>query len=225
MARIVFTLEDGVEIQAELDSDVITVGRHPESIVVLPSGSVSSHHATIKRRGPDFYVQDLGTTNGTKLNGVEVEEAKLDDGDTVTFGDIPGIVYLTEPTSIPAAPAMPAPNFAPAPSAVPSPNIVRPSAPPLATPAATRRKIAAQKRIKSVEYKESTGCASFLMFLVFIVIAFAAGLHLRHYRETQHILLNDIVDMLKKRAIERAEHSPAAPEPAQDSGSPAGKAN
>src|SRR5215207_8046325 len=96
MARIVLTLEDGVEIVTELDSDVITVGRHPESIVVLPSGSVSSHHATIKRRGGDFYVQDLGTTNGTKLNGVDVEEAKLDDGDRITFGDVHGVVHLTD---------------------------------------------------------------------------------------------------------------------------------
>src|SRR5438045_7580229 len=97
MARIVFTLEDGVEIESELDADVITIGRHPDSIIVLPSGSVSSHHATIKRRGTDFYVQDLGTTNGTKLNGVDVEEAKLDDGDKITFGDVRGIVHLREP--------------------------------------------------------------------------------------------------------------------------------
>ena len=74
MARIVFTLEDGTEIETELDSDLVTIGRHPESMVVLPSSSVSSHHATIKRRGDDYYVQDLGTTNGTKLNGAEVEE-------------------------------------------------------------------------------------------------------------------------------------------------------
>ena len=68
MARIVLTLEDGVEIVTELDSDVITVGRHPESIVVLPSTSVSSHHATIKRRGGVYFVQDLGTTTNLGSN-------------------------------------------------------------------------------------------------------------------------------------------------------------
>src|SRR6186997_631631 len=110
MARIVFTLEDGVEIETELDSEVMTVGRHPDSIIVLPSGSVSAHHATIKRRGKDYYVQDLGTTNGTKLNGVDVEEAKLDDGDKITFGDVHGVVHLTE-AAPPVRTPMPAPDI------------------------------------------------------------------------------------------------------------------
>src|SRR5438045_9737197 len=119
MARIVFTLEDGVEIESELDADVITIGRHPDSIIVLPSGSVSIHHATIKRRGTDFYVQDLGTTNGTKLNGVDVEEAKLDDGDKITFGDVRGIVHLREPVVEARLPP------------TRTPDIVAPSAPPI----------------------------------------------------------------------------------------------
>lgn len=119
MARIVFTLEDGTEIEAELDSDVITIGRHADSIVVLPSGSVSSHHATVKRRGDSFYVQDLGTTNGTKLNGVEVEEAKLEDGDQLAFGDVPAVVHLTDPArSIPSA--VPIPSFSGLPAGAPA---------------------------------------------------------------------------------------------------------
>ena len=81
MARLVFTLEDGTEIETELDADVISIGRHPESTVVLPSPSVSAHHASVKHRGDSFFVQDHATTNGTKLNGVEVEEARLEDGD------------------------------------------------------------------------------------------------------------------------------------------------
>src|SRR6188768_498283 len=132
MPRIVFTLEDGVEIESELDADVITIGRHPDSIIVLPSGSVSSHHATIKRRGPDYYVQDLGTTNGTKLNGVDVEEAKLDDGDKLTFGDVHGVVHLTA-----AAPKA-------ARSSMPPPEIVQPLTPPV--PALGRRRLKLKKR-------------------------------------------------------------------------------
>jgi pSer/pThr/pTyr-binding forkhead associated (FHA) protein len=196
MPRIVFTLEDGVEIESELDTDVITVGRHPDSIVVLPSGSVSSHHATIKRRGGDFYVQDLGTTNGTKLNGVDVEEAKLDDGDKITFGDVHGIVHLTE-----AAP--------PARTVMPTPDIVPPSAPPI--PAmSTRRRLAAERRARILPQKESTGCASFLIFLVFLTIAFLVGLHLRHYNETQRILFNDLLEKLRNRAVEHVEEAPAS---------------
>mgnify|MGYP000914055474 CR=1 FL=1 len=40
--------------------------------------------------------KDLGTTNGTKLNGVEVEEAKLEEGDQLAFGDIPASFFLKE---------------------------------------------------------------------------------------------------------------------------------
>ncbi|WP_050025699.1 FHA domain-containing protein [Verrucomicrobium sp. BvORR034] len=122
MARIVFTLEDGTEIEIELDAEVITIGRHADSIVVLPSSSVSSHHATIRQRGDSYYVQDLGTTNGTRLNGVEVEEARLEDGDQLTFGDIPAVVHLsvapitrgvpTAPVPIPV-PWLPPPRWRP----------------------------------------------------------------------------------------------------------------
>ena len=178
MPRIVFTLEDGVEIETELDADVITVGRHPESLVVLPSASVSSHHATIKRRGEEFFVQDLGTTNGTKLNGVEIEEAKLSDGDKVTFGDVSGDVHLTDakPTAGPSR--LKAPDLAPAAKPPVSPSLAKYE----------------RKRIKTPTYKEepSGGCGGFLAFVFFLVVAFLVGLHLRHYSETQKVLIQEV---------------------------------
>ena len=94
MPRIIFTLEDGTQIETELESELLTIGRHIDSHVVLPSASVSSHHATIKRRGGEYFVQDLGTINGTKLNGVQVEEARLSDGDQITFGNVPAVFRL-----------------------------------------------------------------------------------------------------------------------------------
>lgn len=191
MARIVLTLEDGVEIETELDADVITIGRHPDSIVVLPSGSVSSHHATIKRRGDGFYVQDLGTTNGTKVNGVDVEEAKLSDGDKITFGDIHGVVHLT--AFVPKQREVP-----------PVPQIQTPSAPPI--PALSRRRLAAQKSAKAGKYRESTGCAGFLIFLILVVIAFIVGLHLRHASETKGgFLFQDLLKQVSERAVKKAE--------------------
>ena len=175
MARIVFTLEDGTEIETELDSDVITLGRHPESHVVLPSTSVSSQHATIKKRGEDFYLQDLGTTNGTKLNGVEVEEAKLSHGDQVTVGDVPSVVYLKDapvPKSLSTKP--------PLAQAV----TVRPLETTTAGKAPPRVPLAAGKA-RPMQYKDGIGCASFFMLLVFLTAAFLVGLCLRHYNETK----------------------------------------
>ncbi|MEZ0387042.1 MAG: FHA domain-containing protein, partial [Verrucomicrobium sp.] len=177
MARIVFTLEDGTEIEAELDADVITIGRRADSIVVLPSSSVSSHHATIKQRGDSYYVQDLGTTNGTKLNGVEVEEARLEDGDQLMFGDIPAVFHLNVQSITRAVPVAQAPLPVPLAASAPvaSKFATSRNAPPSLAPRRTTR---------PVQYQESSGCAGFLTFLVFLVLAFVVGLHVRHGVET-----------------------------------------
>ncbi len=183
MARIVFTLEDGTEIETELDSDVLTIGRHSESMVVLPSASVSSHHATIKRKGDDYFVQDLGTTNGTRLNGAEVEEAKLADGDHVTFGDISSVLYLTKvivsKTKTASVPVQPLQSVN-----TPEAGGAKASAP-RAIPRRTSRPAMPQ-------YKESTGCAGFFMLLIFVTFAFVIGLCLRHYNETKGFLPVDL---------------------------------
>ena len=176
MARIVFTLEDGTEIETELDSDVITLGRHPDSHVVLPSISVSSHHATIKRRNGEFYLQDLGTTNGTKLNGVEVEEAKLANGDQVTLGDLPSVVYLSNAPVTKTAPSKAA-NLSPTVAA----KSLETARVKVISPRGTVPQRGAQRPI---QYKSGTGCASFFLLLIFLTIAFIAGLCIRYNKET-----------------------------------------
>ena len=196
MARIVFTLEDGTEIETELDSDLVTIGRHPESMVVLPSSSVSSHHATIKRRGDDYYVQDLGTTNGTKLNGAEVEEAKLAQGDHLMFGDIPAALFLGDGQ----APKAALPE-------IPLPKTIAPIVP--ATKSTNRPKSSARQ---AAQYQESSGCAGFLMLLVFLSFAFLIGLCLRHYNETQGFLPVDLLTKMRRNSEgDAAPEKPTAP--------------
>ncbi len=209
MARIVFTLEDGTELETELDADVITIGRHADSIVVLPSGSVSSHHATIKRRGESFYVQDLGTTNGTRLNGVDVEEAKLEHGDQVTFGDVAAVVYLTdEPT--PVVSAIPLPSTA-------IPADVKQAPPKVGggravVPPPRGRQTRAYAR---PQYKESGGCAGFLTFLFFLVLAFLIGLHARHGVVTGRFLAKDVIIWAKEKWGSKTEQPEGTTEPAK----------
>ncbi len=200
MAHIVFTLEDGTEIETELDSDVITIGRHSDSIVELPSASVSSHHATIKRRKDSFYVQDLGTTNGTKLNGVEVEEAKLEDGDQLCFGDIPAVVHLKAAAE--KKEAVVAAAVKKETSAVEEHDTSKKSS----TKNSTSKKIVAasgnrrpmpMKRGSIPQYKETVGCAGFVAFLSFIGLVFVIGLHLRHAAETGGFLTGDILKKMR----------------------------
>jgi hypothetical protein len=70
-----------------LGEDVLTVGRLPESTIVLADPNVSRNHAEIRPRGTGFVVVDLGSTNGTRVNGVRITEQELVDGDDVTFGN------------------------------------------------------------------------------------------------------------------------------------------
>jgi hypothetical protein len=70
-----------------LTESIITIGRHPDSNLVLADPNVSRNHAEIRPQGDRFVVVDLGSTNGTKVNGVRVTTQLLDDGDEVAFGN------------------------------------------------------------------------------------------------------------------------------------------
>jgi hypothetical protein len=65
----------------------ITVGRSPDSNIVLADPNVSRHHAEIRPQGDGFMLIDLGSTNGSKVNGVRVAQRVLQDGDEISFGN------------------------------------------------------------------------------------------------------------------------------------------
>ena len=69
-----------------LGETVVTIGRMPDSVMTLEDPNVSRNHAEIRPSGGGFVLADLGSTNGTKINGVKVSERVLQDGDELTFG-------------------------------------------------------------------------------------------------------------------------------------------
>lgn len=76
---------DGNRVQ--VTDQPITIGRHPECDVVLNDQEVSRQHAEVRREDLDFVIVDLGSLNGTKVNGAGVKGPRvLQDGDTVTIG-------------------------------------------------------------------------------------------------------------------------------------------
>ena len=77
-------LPDGSRIV--LGVEPIVIGRLPEGTVALSDQNVSRRHAEIRRSGSDVVVVDLGSTNGTKVNGARVQERVLEDGDDITVG-------------------------------------------------------------------------------------------------------------------------------------------
>src|SRR5918912_4362271 len=69
-----------------LDSDVTEIGRHPDSDIFLDDITVSRRHAEIRRDGPGFSINDVGSLNGTYVNRERVEEAALHSGDEIQVG-------------------------------------------------------------------------------------------------------------------------------------------
>jgi pSer/pThr/pTyr-binding forkhead associated (FHA) protein len=69
-----------------LGEQVVRIGRLPDCGVQLADTNVSRHHAEIRPAGEGFMVADLGSTNGTKVNGVRVGERLLRDADEITVG-------------------------------------------------------------------------------------------------------------------------------------------
>lgn len=67
-------------------SEPVTIGRMPDCTVPLADPNVSRHHAEIRRDGDRVYLIDLGSTNGTRVNGVLVHQRQLADGDVIAVG-------------------------------------------------------------------------------------------------------------------------------------------
>ncbi len=69
----------------EIDTSVI-IGRSPDSDIQLDDSSASLTHALIDKEDSDFFIRDLGSTNGTFLNRNKITESELKPGDVIMIG-------------------------------------------------------------------------------------------------------------------------------------------
>ena len=69
--------------------DKTTIGRVEDNTFPIPEGSVSSHHCEVLLRGSDVVIHDLGSTNGTFVNGHQVTgEAVIKPGQILRLGQV-----------------------------------------------------------------------------------------------------------------------------------------
>ena len=101
MAMLVLE-EDGRAITFSIDDGETIVGRHPGSGIHLVAGTVSGRHAKIIKDGNSFFVEDVGSRNGTAVNGEKISErVRLKHGDQIMFGQV--LLRFDAPTMAAAA--------------------------------------------------------------------------------------------------------------------------
>lgn len=82
----------------DLTEDITTLGRHPECHVVVEAGAVSRYHARVIRQDENFRIEDLGSRNGTFLNGQLLDQPEpLNPGDRIRISDVEFIFQTEEP--------------------------------------------------------------------------------------------------------------------------------
>ena len=79
-----------------LDGAELTVGRDAANDISVKDGSLSRRHCRVERRGGEFFVRDLESSNGTFVNGLPVKEKPLEHGDQIAAGNSRFIFMLEE---------------------------------------------------------------------------------------------------------------------------------
>ena len=88
MAEISIDTGDGSRERFPLANERVTIGRSRDSDIFLPDQWLSRHHAEILKKDAAFYLHDLGSKNGTLLNGEPVHgDRRLRHGDVITLGE------------------------------------------------------------------------------------------------------------------------------------------
>lgn len=132
----------GQDREIELREGDIVLGRSSECGVLLDSETVSRKHARVSVREGSVFIEDLGSRNGTFVNGRQIaEKVQVKPGDAVQFGDVRFELFQTPPaearTVIMSQEAVPSPpEQAPRPSPpAPEPSVQHVPPPPPARPA------------------------------------------------------------------------------------------
>jgi len=86
MAKLVLSLNGAVQSEFELDQERFTIGRKPENDIQIDNLAVSGKHSMIITILDDSFLEDLGSTNGTYVNGKLVKKHALKDGDVIAIG-------------------------------------------------------------------------------------------------------------------------------------------
>lgn len=86
MPKMIVSIDEVVIKEVQLTKDRTTLGRRPYNDIVIDNLAVSGEHAVILMAGPDVFLEDLNSTNGTYVNGKAVKKQALKHGDGIEIG-------------------------------------------------------------------------------------------------------------------------------------------
>jgi pSer/pThr/pTyr-binding forkhead associated (FHA) protein len=195
MPRVTITVpeKNAQPYRFQLDRPVVSLGRGSENDIAIESGSVSVHHAEMRRIEGGYELRDIGSTNGIKLDGVRYEVIPLRSGATVKIGDVSFDFSLSEEES----------------------EALAREKPPELSPIMQEPELAAPPKPQRASYGQSAPSGSplgaTLMFLILAAAAFFTGMSIRFQKETG----GSLVEAIRMKAA--AATAPAVP------GTPAAK--
>jgi len=83
---LAFEKPDGSRVPIAHD---LTIGRAGDNVLRLHDGRASRHHARVVADGTGWSIEDVGSSNGTFVDGAQVRRSRIDRGQIVTIGDTP----------------------------------------------------------------------------------------------------------------------------------------
>ena len=86
VAKLITTSSSGEQKEYPLTAETMTIGRKPGNDIPIDNLSISGKHAQVITILEDSFLEDLGSTNGTYVNGKLVKKHALEDGDVITLG-------------------------------------------------------------------------------------------------------------------------------------------
>src|SRR5688572_7127904 len=87
-AVLVMFRNDGDKRSFSLSREMTVIGRRQDCDLMIPLGEISRKHCRIIKEADTLRIEDLGSSNGTYVNGKRVQEAVLSAGDTVQVGPV-----------------------------------------------------------------------------------------------------------------------------------------
>ena len=99
MAKLILSIDGSVLREISLVKERTSIGRRPHNDIHIDNLAISGEHAVIVSTANDLFVEDLGSTNGSFVNGQAIKKHLLVDGDVISLGKY-RLKYFAETTTL-----------------------------------------------------------------------------------------------------------------------------